>query len=211
MTVVQGPCYSIEARGTLADSITWAKVRHTSYTKAYFTPNNPQSDAQTATRYMRQWLIESWPGLSDEYKSSWSVLADRLRLSPFHAFLKINCQRWANNLLPTKTPQVSDTTEWTQATGYFTLNVDEYELRCKIIGEPVIPYACQFFVDTDPDFIPQKKFTLTLKSDWYWNLNGWRIVTYWTRPDTETYYLKWRYSSFNGATSRFLGIGFTPR
>ena len=48
--VVTGPCMSVTARGTYADTITFSKIKGVQYAKTWFKPANPQTGLQTNMR-----------------------------------------------------------------------------------------------------------------------------------------------------------------
>lgn len=207
MTIVQAPCSSIEAHGTIANTTTYAKLRRTAYTKAHFTPSNPQSDAQTATRLMRQWLITTWATLTAAEKAAWEALAENYRLSPYHAFLKINCRRWASDLLPQKTPVIGNPCAWTQYTSVWKSLETQYRANCSIKGEPSQPFCAELLCSTTQDFTPAKSLVKVISSGWYWYAPFWRLSIYFDKPDSQQWYCKTRYSTQSGATSRYFPTG----
>ena len=205
--IVQGPCNSLEARGTLADSITYAKLRRTAYTKAHFTPTNPQSDGQTATRMMRQWLITTWATLTAAEKAAWAALAENYRLSPYHAFLKINCRRWASDLLPQKTPVVGPPCKWTQYYSQWRPLMERWYIDTRIYGESEKPFAMQLLTSPTSGFTPSRTNTATFSTVWTWVTSYWRCLIYWTPPVIGAWYAQTRYCMPNGATSRYFPPG----
>jgi hypothetical protein len=207
MTIVQAPCSSIEAHGTIAKSLTYAKVRRTAYTKAHFTPSNPQSDAQTATRMMRQWLIETWATLTAAEKAAWAALAENYRLSPYHAFLKINCRRWASDILPQKTPVVGPPCKWTQYYSTFRPLAGVWRITAYLYGETEKPFALQLLTSPYSGFTPARTDTTTFSTTWTWYESYWCAAFNWTPPYIGSWYAQTRYCMPNGSTSRYFPPG----
>ena len=102
MAIIIGPLFSLEAHGSLGDVITYARLGRTNYSKIHFTPANPQSDKQIRRRVMTGWLTQTWSVLTESEKANFNDMATSWNLSPYHAWLKFNSQRWTSNLMPAK-------------------------------------------------------------------------------------------------------------
>jgi len=100
MAKLIGPLMSIDARGSVGDALTYAKIGKTNYAKQYTVPRNPKSAAQTAHRLGIGFISSLWKTLSVEQKATWNDLGDQLQLPPYHAFLKTNCKRWVTDEAP---------------------------------------------------------------------------------------------------------------
>lgn len=97
MAKLIGPLFSVDARGSVGDALTYAKVGKTNYAKRYTRPTNPQTAAQTAHRLGIGFISSLWKTLTVEQKATWNQLADQLQLPPYHAFLKTNCKLWVRD------------------------------------------------------------------------------------------------------------------
>ena len=94
MVKTTGPMFSLDARGTLGDSVIFSKGKKSTFAKKFHKPTNPRSDKQIARRAMIKFLTQTWTGLHNSYKNSFNVMAAKWNISPYHAFLKFNSQRW---------------------------------------------------------------------------------------------------------------------
>jgi hypothetical protein len=198
MTVVQGPCFSLSARGTLNDTITFAKIGRTAYTKAYCTPRNPKSAGQTGIRAMVKFLTKLWSSLSTANKTNFQQLADDYNLSLYHAFLKFNLNRWTNHL-----PPISDLLSSYKPTGTniimgHIVNDKLHTFSHGIIGESGTVLGSEFHVSTIPGFTPTRSTCVIVSDNTSYEPPFWYIRTIWTSPDYQTYYVKARYFLTSG-------------
>ena len=105
MVKVNGPMFSLDASGTLADAITFSKWKGRPYVRERVIPSNPKSGAQTGRRAMFRFLTQEWSKLSDANHATWQDLADQIVASNFNAYLKEGMEYWHNFLTPsTETP-----------------------------------------------------------------------------------------------------------
>jgi len=100
MVKVFGPAMSLDASGSLANTITFSKWKGRNYVRERVIPSNPKSGAQTGRRAMFKFLTQNWAALSVSDKATWQTLADELVASPFNAYIKNNMQNWHNFLSP---------------------------------------------------------------------------------------------------------------
>ncbi len=103
MVKVYGPMMSLDATGTLADSVTFSKWKGRQYARERVIPSNPRSDAQIGRRAMFSFLAQQWQTLGDAEQATWQDLAEQLVASPFNAFLSTNIRNWHNFLAPSQT------------------------------------------------------------------------------------------------------------
>lgn len=96
MTVLKAPFMSEEARGTLAGLITFSRRRGRSVAGVANRPRQPRTEAQRATRIFMTWLTGQWAALSGPQKATWLNFPDTPLLSPYHAFLSHNVNRFKN-------------------------------------------------------------------------------------------------------------------
>jgi hypothetical protein len=100
MVKVYGPLMSLDASGTLANSITFSKWKGRNYVRERVIPSNPKSGGQVGRRAMFKFLTQWWTTNVTANKATWQTLADELVASPFNAYMKRNMERWHNFLSP---------------------------------------------------------------------------------------------------------------
>jgi hypothetical protein len=96
---------SLDASGSLADTITFSKWKGRNYVRERVIPSNPKSGGQTGRRAMFTFLTQIWSGLTTGNKATWQPLADELVASPFNAFIRNNMKDWHNFLAPVQEVQ----------------------------------------------------------------------------------------------------------
>jgi hypothetical protein len=101
MVKVSGPAFSLEASGSLANTIVYSKWKGRPYVRQLVTPTNPKSASQTGMRAMFAFLSTEWAGLSAADKATWEDLADATNISPFNAFVSFNQAKWRDFGSPT--------------------------------------------------------------------------------------------------------------
>lgn len=102
MVKLNGPMFSIDASGKLADAIVFSKWKGRNYARSLVTPSNPQSGGQVGMRTMLKFLSQEWSGLGATPQASWDTRADAAVISPFNAFIGYNLARWRNFTGPTQ-------------------------------------------------------------------------------------------------------------
>ncbi len=100
MVKLNGPMFSIDASGKLADAIVFSKWKGRNYARALVTPSNPQSAGQTGMRMMLRFLSQDWTNLAAGQQNSWNTPADAAVVSTFNAFVGTNLRNWRNFLAP---------------------------------------------------------------------------------------------------------------
>ena len=100
MVKVYGPMMSLDASGSLADTITFSKWKGRNYVRERVVPSNPKTGAQMGRRAMFAFLTQNWADLLTAEKATWQDLADEIVASTFNAYLKTNMERWHNFLSP---------------------------------------------------------------------------------------------------------------
>lgn len=94
MARVTGPLMSIEASGTYAKTLVYAKWKGRSYCRERVIPNNPRSALQTAVRAMMAYASNRWASIPALDQASWEEGALALEISPFNLFVKTALDRW---------------------------------------------------------------------------------------------------------------------
>jgi len=103
MVLVNGPMMSLDASGTLANTITFSKWKGRNYVRERVIPSNPKSGAQTGRRAMFKFLTQAWDAILTADKATFQDLADDLVASTFNAYLRVNMLDWHNFLTPSQT------------------------------------------------------------------------------------------------------------
>ena len=85
---------SLEASGTLANTLTFAKWKGRPYSRQRVIPANPKSAAQLGVRAMMSFLAKQWAGISASPKASWEADATTNNISSFNQYVKANLMRW---------------------------------------------------------------------------------------------------------------------
>ena len=90
MVRVTGPFLSLDARGTLADTLTASVWKGVNYLRQRVVPHNPQSVAQTAIRTVMTDGVSKWRfgSLSQLHKNYWNTYAKGLAESGFNRFIR---------------------------------------------------------------------------------------------------------------------------
>ena len=102
MVRLYGPLMSLDASGTLADSVTFSKWKGRNYARQRVVPSNPNSVSQQSVRAMLRALSQAWASMSAGNQATWQVRADQTTISPFNAFCAYNLNRWRSFKAPSK-------------------------------------------------------------------------------------------------------------
>lgn len=102
MVRVYGPAMSLDASGTLANTITFSKWKGRNYVRERVIPSNPKSGGQVGRRAMMKFLSQDWTNRSVADKATWETLGDILVASAFNGFISGNMKGWHNFLAPSQ-------------------------------------------------------------------------------------------------------------
>lgn len=102
MVRVAAPALSLDASGTIGDSMVFSKWKGRPYVRVRVIPHNPKSGGQVGIRAMFQFLTKQWAGLTAGNKATWINRAAATNISPFNGFIAYNQFRWRNFLGPSK-------------------------------------------------------------------------------------------------------------
>lgn len=102
MVKVNAPALSLDASGSLAGSLVFAKWKGRNYVRSLVRPANPQSGGQTGVRSMFRFLTQQWASLTAGEQATWEDRAEDSAISPFNAYVAYNQFRWRNFLAPTQ-------------------------------------------------------------------------------------------------------------
>ncbi len=211
MVVLTGPCMSLEARGTLNDTITYAVLGRTAYVKTYFKPANPKSSAQTGTRSMTKHLTQNWSTIHPFYQTGFEPLAQKWHLSNYHAYLKFNSQRWNGHQMPRVHWGDLNPLIFYRFYVQFSTNGLIHDILIRVEFCQVTPFACQCCFATTSDFTPARSNTKIIMGDPSQEGNFQIFRGTWIAPDPSTYYIKARFSCADGQTTDFYPEGVNPQ
>ena len=88
MPKVTGPLMSLEARKTLAKTLTFQRRPGGASVYGYTKPKVPLTDRQLWQRNLIRWCVYEWQQLSDGDKASWEDLAKGQGQSGYSYFIK---------------------------------------------------------------------------------------------------------------------------
>jgi hypothetical protein len=101
MARTTGPLMSLDASGSVANTIVFSRWKGRSYVRQLVTPSNPRSDLQVSTRAMMRFLSQAW-GLDVDpaEQATWAALATSDAISNFNAYTRENLRRWTQFTAP---------------------------------------------------------------------------------------------------------------
>lgn len=102
MARVTAPAMSIDASGTIADTLTFSRWKGRNYVRTRVIPTNPRKPGQVGIRAMFKFLTQIWQALTAANQATWEDRADDMVVSPFNAFLSLNMRRWRDFDTPSK-------------------------------------------------------------------------------------------------------------
>jgi hypothetical protein len=91
---------SIDASGTVAGAITFAKWRGRNYVRRHAVPSNPRTQAQVTARSIIKFLGAQWDAINAEFKATWADAAESKKISPFNQYIAVNARNWRDQLSP---------------------------------------------------------------------------------------------------------------
>jgi len=109
MVKLNGPCFSIDASGSIADTITYSKWKGRNYARQRVIPANPKSALQVSVRSMMRFLSQAWENVGSTPQGSWEDRAAATNISPFNAYIQQNLQRWREFQPPAQTDPAPET------------------------------------------------------------------------------------------------------
>ncbi len=205
MAIIIGPLFSLEAHGSLGDVITYARLGRTNYSKIHFTPANPQSDKQIRRRVMTGWLTRTWSVLTELEKANFNGMAAAWNLSPYHAWLKFNSQRWTTNLMPAKSFPLEN--NYSPSIASFTANQNGpiWTINLMILGPASDAFSLRLQALTVFGFTWYDNKTMLIDGPVI-EAGPWRNFNItWTAPDSNVRYFRAKLGNDFGAISTHYG------
>lgn len=102
MALVSAPAMSLDASGSLGNSIVFSKWKGRNYVRTLVKPSNPKSAPQVSVRAMMKFLSQQWASLTAGNQATWETRAADMVVSPFNAFVSYNLARWRHFKGPSK-------------------------------------------------------------------------------------------------------------
>jgi len=75
MARTKGPLFSLDASGTLADTIVFSKWKGRTYVRRHAIPSNPRSGLQVGMRSVFKYITQAFGALTANQKAAWDALA----------------------------------------------------------------------------------------------------------------------------------------
>lgn len=100
MAKLTGPLMSLDASGSVAGTLTFAKWKGRNYVRHLVKPANPKTPAQTAFRAMMKFLSQAWASINPSDQASWHTLAEQTKISDFNGYVQQNQRDWTQTLVP---------------------------------------------------------------------------------------------------------------
>jgi hypothetical protein len=108
MARVEGPLFSLEASGTVADTITYSHWKGRNYARTRVIPKNPRSAKQVGVRTLFAFCAAAWKSIATITQATWDDLAKSLEITPFDAYMRANLKRWQNFQGPSEENPAAD-------------------------------------------------------------------------------------------------------
>lgn len=97
---LKAPLFSLDATGTLAGVLTYAKLRDTAYIKRPSVQPAVQSDALYGMQRAFSFMGGTWSTLTADQQASWELIAAPNSITSQQAYTGYNCARVRRNLYP---------------------------------------------------------------------------------------------------------------
>lgn len=99
MARTTGPLLSMDASGSVGNSITFAKWKGRNYVRRYAIPANPRSTAQVSIRAAMQMYTSLYKANESEVIAAYDAIAQSLKISPFNAYTRAGLKAWKSSVL----------------------------------------------------------------------------------------------------------------
>ena len=200
MVRVYGPAMSLDASGTLANTLVFSKWKGRNYVRERVIPSNPKSGAQIGRRAMMKFLSQEWAGLAGVDQATWQDVGDNLVASPFNAFVSANMKDWHNFLLPTMAyPTIRNgiaATDGDDGAAVWEENRIKITMTLTLVGQN---WGKELHASLVGAFTPAVGNVFLLEPNPTLDTMNW----YWTPPEVGTWYFRGRNFSTDGNTGIF--------
>jgi len=104
MARVKGPLFSLEASGSVAETIVYSKWKGRQYVRQHTIPLNPQSALQINVRTAMTLLVAYWQTLAQGVKDLYIAEGKKFNYSGFNYFVKRGMDEYVVQLTTAVTP-----------------------------------------------------------------------------------------------------------
>lgn len=98
MAKTKGPLFSLDASGSVADTIVFSRWKGRSYVRRHQIPHNPKTTKQVNVRKAMTLLVAYWQGLDDAVKALYEVEGKKIQLSGFNYFTRRGMNEYVSQL-----------------------------------------------------------------------------------------------------------------
>lgn len=99
MARTTGPLLSMDASGSVGNSITFAKWKGRNYVRRYAVPANPRSVGQTSIRTAMKYYTAMWKNYQAGLEGEYTLQAQSQKISPFNAFTRAGMKNWKSSII----------------------------------------------------------------------------------------------------------------
>jgi len=155
---------------------------------------------------MTKFLTQEWGYFSLSKQTLFSVLAQSLNSSPYHAWLKLNSNRWTSNFLPIQDPTNTDEHSLGIGGAFIQKTGRVHNLLASWKGLATFDGICQTTFSNKPGYSPSKLNTKIITSTTY-ILEDYMIFNgFWIAPDDDHYPAYARCSIPSGDSNPFVSL-----
>lgn len=98
MARVKGPLFSMEASGTIGNTLVFSKWKGRDYVRRHAIPSNPKSGLQVGIRSVFGWIAQDYANLAAGDVTDWTALAAGDNVTPLNAHIRDAVDRARRNL-----------------------------------------------------------------------------------------------------------------
>jgi hypothetical protein len=204
MVKLIGPLHSFTAQGAFAKSLTYARLGHTNYAKAYAVPANPQTPAQQLQRAVVSAITKGWTHPQNWFKTTWATYGEEPSRGPYHNYLVTNLHRWSTfraiGWFPIDyTAYVIGSQEL-----IWTPNGDNYEYTITVTSPNPDVWCASIAVSETTPFTPTKNHIAIFTADFTEiETDVWQATGSWPKPDLNNRYAMMRSTSYWGGLTEW--------
>lgn len=109
MALVNGPLFSVSARGQIARAIAYASPKGRAHVRRYQIPSDPFTLAQRPMRMLMRFIGSQWKTFTEQTQDTWEQQARYYGLPKFQVYTRTNLLRIRFSLPPTQTYPPAET------------------------------------------------------------------------------------------------------
>jgi len=98
MARTKGPLFSLDASGTIADTIVFSRWKGRSYVRRHQIPLNPKTPKQVNVRKAMTLLVAYWQALEDAVHALYEAEGKKIQLSGFNYFTRSGMKEYVAQL-----------------------------------------------------------------------------------------------------------------